>query len=81
MPVIKVWAAGMPRESHEPMKVEVGLGLCDKHREEFDPKDIPQLPDIIQHVCKAYGVAPADTDRLQVAYQPIPDEYKSGQRC
>lgn len=71
VPVIRVPAKGWPIDLHQPLKMIMGLHICDAHKAQFDVKEM--LNDDLRNIFKiaANGKCEPDFDRAFVEWCKI----------
>lgn len=68
-PKARVWAAGYPRDSHDPLEMWIGLPCCERHAREFPIGE--GLRSLLKELLAADGRAPPDLDTMEVVAVPL----------
>lgn len=70
---ISLWAKGMPKSSHDPIKMMFGLKVCDQHQYVVTPATfwVQETKDLILHLVRGQGKADPDFDTAEFSWVPL----------
>lgn len=70
-PTILAWAQGYSKKKSVPIRVEVGICLCENHKDSFKPHDITEIEEIMNRTTTMYKVCPVDTTTMEIELNPV----------
>lgn len=70
---VRLWAKGLSKESHDPIKMQLTWKVCDEHQTDLNTKDFwtDDTKKIIRDIVKHYNKAEPNFDTAEFMWVPL----------